>query len=236
MREGKIVAISGATGGLGPTVARAFLDAGSRLAVSGRSEEHLARLLDSLPGAAERCMSTVVDLMDGAGTRGWADLVVRKLGRVDIVVHLVGGYRGGSSIGEIQESDWDFLHATLVRTTLNVVRAFVGPLSSNGWGRFLAVTSPRAQAPTAKNALYAMAKSASDALVLAMASELAGSGATANLIMVDSIEIPGAGAAPQKKAYGKSTPAAEIAAAMLFLCSDEAATINGVRLPLIGRG
>ena len=236
MHEGKIVAISGATGGLGPTVVRAFLDAGSRLAVAGRSAETLKTLVDSLPGAAGRCMTTVVDLTEEAATRGWADQVVRKLGRVDVVAHLVGGYRGGSSIAEIQASDWDFLRANLVTTTLNVVRAFVGPLSSNGWGRFLAVTSPRAQAPTAKNALYAMAKSASDALVLAMANELAGSGATANLIMVDSIEVPGADAAAQKKAYGKSTSAAQIAAAMLFLCSDEAATINGVRLPLIGRG
>lgn len=67
--------------------------------------------------------------------------------------------------------------------------------------------------------------------------------------MVDSIETEadgrgagagvGAGAAgggAAKKPYGKSTPAREIAAAMLFLCSEEAATINGVRLPLMGRG
>lgn len=86
--------------------------------------------------------------------------------------------------------------------------------------------------------MYAAAKSASDALVLALASELAGTGATANLVMVDSIETEGQPGAPDapKKGFGKSTPAAQIAAAMLFLCSDEAATINGIHLPLIGHG
>jgi len=177
-----------------------------------------------------------VDLTDENAARGWADGIVGKLGRVDIVVHLVGGFRGGSPVGQIATADWEFLHDGLVRTTLNVVRAFVGPLTSHGWGRFLAVTSPKAQAPTGKNALYAMAKAASDALVLALASELAGSGATANLVMVDSIGVPGAEAGAVKKPYGKATPAWEIAAAMLYLCSDEASTINGVRLPLIGRG
>jgi NAD(P)-dependent dehydrogenase (short-subunit alcohol dehydrogenase family) len=81
-----------------------------------------------------------------------------------------------------------------------------------------------------------MGKAASDALVLALADELRGTGATANLIEVDSIDSPETRDAQQKKAYGKSTPAEEIAAAMVFLCTDEAATINGARLPLTGRG
>ena len=237
MLKDKVAAISGAAGGLGPTVARAFHDAGAALALAGRDDQKLIGLLDALGAPRERRMATAVDLADQAGARGWAGQVVGTFGRVDIVVHLVGGYKGGTSVSEIVNADWDFLHAMLVRTTLNVVRAFARPLSSSGWGRFLAVTSPRAQAPTGKNALYAMAKSASDALVLALANELGGTGATANLIVVDSIEVEAEaglhGAAP-KKSYGRSTPAAEIAAAMLFLCSDDAGTINGVRLPLIG--
>ncbi len=232
----KVVAITGAAGGLGPTVARAFHGAGAALALAGRNEARLIELLDSLGTPREKRLSTGVDLADEAAARGWADLLIRTFGRVDVVVHLVGGYKGGTSISEIATSDWDSLHAGLVRTTLNVVRAFARPLAAGGSGRFLAVTSPRAQTPTAKNAVYAMAKSASDALVLALADELKGTGSTANLVMVDSIDTPEARGAAPKKPYGKTTPAEQIAAAMLFLCSEEAATINGVRLPLIGRG
>jgi NAD(P)-dependent dehydrogenase (short-subunit alcohol dehydrogenase family) len=236
----KVAAISGAAGGLGPTVVRAFHSAGATLALAGRDDQKLLRLLDSLDAPPQIRMATAVDLTDETATRSWADAIVRTLGKVDIVVHLVGGYKGGTDISEIATADWDFLLAGLVTTTLNMVRAFARPLASGGRGRFLAVTSPRAQSPTGKSALYAAAKSASDALVLALASQLAGTGATANLVVVDSIETEadagGTRVAAPKKPYGKSTPAGEIAAAMLFLCSDEAATINGARLPLTGRG
>ena len=236
MRKDRIVAISGAAGGLGPTVARAFFEDGASLAVAGRSQEGLSRLLDSLKVPAERRLATAVDLTDQAAARGWAQEIIGKFGRVDVVLHLVGGYKGGISIADIDDAEWNSLHDMIVRTTLNVARAFVGPLKSGGWGRFIGVTSPKAQAPTAKSALYAMGKAASDALVLALADELRGTGATANLIVVDAIDTPESRGNEPKKPYGKSTPAEEIAAAMLFLCSDQAATINGVRLPLIGRG
>ncbi|HVP18651.1 MAG TPA: SDR family NAD(P)-dependent oxidoreductase, partial [Spirochaetia bacterium] len=155
MIKDKVVAITGAAGALGPTVARAFHEAGARLALAGRNEHKLAELLDSVGAPRDKRMSSAVDLTDDAATRSWADLVIRNLGRVDVVAHLVGGYKGGTTISDIASSDWDFLHSMLVKTTLNVVRAFAGLLAHAGWGRFLAVTSPRAQAPTAKNALYA---------------------------------------------------------------------------------
>jgi NAD(P)-dependent dehydrogenase (short-subunit alcohol dehydrogenase family) len=130
----------------------------------------------------------------------------------------------------------------LVATTLNVVRAFVEPLKASGRGRFVAVTSSKVRAPSARSALYAMAKAASDALVMALADELRGTGSTANLIEVDSIDAPENRAAPRAqsaagtaKPYGKATPAEQIAAAMIYLCSEGAATINGIHLALTGR-
>lgn len=228
MANAKVVAITGAAGGLGPTVARAFSDAGASLALAGRSEEKLVRLLDSLGVPPDRRLATGVDLGNATAAQAWADTVKAKFGRVDAVLHLVGGYKGGVSLAEVSLSDWDELEGMLVGTTLCVVRAFAAMLKSGG-ARFIGVTSPKAQAPTAKSALYSMAKAASDALVLALADELRGTGSTANLVVVDSIGVPG-------KPYGKSTPAEEIAAAMLFLCSDAAEMINGVRLPLTGRG
>ena len=225
---GKIVAISGAAGGLGPTVARAFFKAGDSLAVAGRSVAKLDQLLDSLGAPPDRRLASAVDLGDPGAAQAWVQSVLAKFGRIDVVLHLVGGYKGGTSVADISLSDWRDLQEALVGTTINVVRAFAGTLKKSG-GRFIGVTSPKAHAPTAKSALYSMAKAASDALVLSLADELKGTGSTANLIVVDSI-----GSDPQKP-YGKSTPPEEIAAAMLFLCSDNAATINGIRLPLMGK-
>jgi NAD(P)-dependent dehydrogenase (short-subunit alcohol dehydrogenase family) len=235
MAKPKVVAISGAAGGLGPTVARAFFEAGASIALAGRSEEKLVHLLDSLGAPPDRRLATGVDLGDSAAAAAWADAVRAKFGRVDAVLHLVGGYKGGAALADVSLSDWKELEGMLVGTTLCVVRAFAGMLKTGG-ARFIGVTSPKAQAPMAKNALYAMAKAASDALVLALADELRGTGSTANLVVVDSIDFPEMRGSGPRKPYGKSTPAEEIAAAMLFLCSDAAATINGVRLPLTGRG
>ncbi len=234
MPKAKVVAISGAAGGLGPTVARAFFDAGASLALAGRSEEKLVNLLDSLGAPSDRRLASGVDLGDASAARAWAESVTAKFGGVDAVLHLVGGYKGGTSLAEVSPADWNELQTMLIGTTLSVVGAFAGRLKSGG-ARFIGVTSPKAQAPTARSALYSMAKAASDALVLALADELRGTGSTANLVVVDSIDFPETRGREQKKPYGKSTPAEEIAATMLFLCSDKAATINGARVPLTGR-
>jgi NAD(P)-dependent dehydrogenase (short-subunit alcohol dehydrogenase family) len=236
MLKDTIVAISGAAGGLGPTVARLFAGSGATLAVAGRNAESLEGMLDGMAVPAARRMATAVDLTDAAAAQGWAEKVIAAFGRIDVVLHLVGGYRGGSAIPDILPADWDFLHDMILRTTLNVARAFAAPLKAGGRGRFIGVTSPKAVSPSAKSALYAAAKAGSDAIVLALADELKGSGATANLIVVDSIDTPETRGKEPRKPYGKSTPAEEIASAMLYLCSVEAAAVNGTRLPLIGRG
>ena len=234
MAKRKVVAISGAAGGLGPTVVRAFFDAGASLALAGRSEEKLVQLLETLGVPSDLRLASGVDLTDASAARSWAESVQAKFGGVDVVLHLVGGYKGGTSLAEVSLSDWSELQTMLVGTTLSVVRAFAGMLRTGG-SRFIGVTSPKAQAPTAKSALYSMAKAASDALVLALADELRGTGSTANLVVVDSIDFPETRGREPMKPYGKSTPAEEIAAAMLFLCSEKAATINGARVPLTGR-
>lgn len=237
MLQDKVVVLSGAAGSLGPAVARAFLAASAKLVIAGRSLDKLGALAAELGGPAGRVTPMAVDLGDETATRTWVRALIDRFGRIDVVVHMVGGYRGGKVLAETPMEDWEFLDASLVRTTLNLVRAVSKPLASGSWGRFIAVTSPRALAPTSKGAVYAAAKSASDALVLALADELRGTGATANLVAVESIEAgSGPTAGGPAKAYGKTTTAEQIAAAMLYLCSDEAAIINGVRLPLIGRG
>jgi NAD(P)-dependent dehydrogenase (short-subunit alcohol dehydrogenase family) len=150
------------------------------------------------------------------------------------VLHLVGGYAATAGLSAMSVQDWDSMQAMLVRTTFCVVRAFAAPLAASQ-GRFVGVTSPKAQAPTAKSAVYSMSKAAADALVLALADELRGSGATANLLVVDSIDTPEARGKEGAKPSPRSTPAEKIAATMLLLCAAEAGAINGARLSLTGK-
>lgn len=233
--QNSVVAISGATGLLGPPVTAAFAERGARIAIAGRSQAKLDQLLDSLNLPDERRLASAVDLSDEDATCDWADQVAAKFGGIDVMLHLVGGYRANKSIAEIDTDDWDVLHILLIKTTLNSTRAFLPYLKKSDGGRFIGVTSIAAQTPTYRNAIYAMAKAASDALILAMADELKGSSTTANIIAVRAIYTAKMQAENPDKDYRKFTSAEEIAAAMRYLASQEACVINGTRLALHGR-
>jgi NAD(P)-dependent dehydrogenase (short-subunit alcohol dehydrogenase family) len=207
------IVVTGAGGSLGPYVTK-------RLSADGHDVVGC-----DVAGDFER-----VDLLDGAATSAWA----RSLGGVTGVVHLVGGWRGGnapSSDGALE--DWEQLYGPLVRTVHHVARAFGPALKEAGdRGRFVLVSSIQAQAPTATNAGYASAKAAAEAWTLAFADELAESGATANILVVNAIVTDEMRAASPEKAYATFTDARHMADAIAFLCSESAVKMNGQRLSL----
>jgi 3-oxoacyl-[acyl-carrier protein] reductase len=96
------------------------------------------------------------------------------------------------------------------------------------------VSSPFAASPRAKGAAYAIGKAAQEALMLTLAQELKGTGVTSNILLVKTIDAKHAREnEPSAKNTFWTTPE-EIASAILYLCSDEAKTINGARIPLYG--
>jgi NAD(P)-dependent dehydrogenase (short-subunit alcohol dehydrogenase family) len=229
--DGQVVAIAGAGGNLGPTVVERLGGAGARLALGGRSQEPLEELARALGLDAD---VAGVDLLDAAGARAWADGVAERLGRVDALVHLVGGWRGGQPIDEAPLEDWDELEKMLVRTLQHATQAFASHLIASGRGRFVVISSGQGQAPTSKNAVYAAAKAAGEAWTLALADRFRGTGATANVVVVGSIVTPAMREETPDKDFATFTPAEEIAEAIAYLCSDAAASMNGQRLTLRG--
>jgi NAD(P)-dependent dehydrogenase (short-subunit alcohol dehydrogenase family) len=229
--DGRVIAIAGAGGNLGPTVVRALASGGDRLCLSGRDRPGLEALAQEAQGAVE---TDVVDLLDHEATRRWADDLARRHGRIDALLHLVGGWRGGMPIEETPDEDWDFLHASLIGTVQNVTRAFTSHLLASGRGRFVIVSAGQARAPTHTNAAYAAAKAAAEAWTLALADRFKGSGATANVVVVGSIVTPEMRAESPDRDFSRATPAQSIADAIAYLLSDAAAPMNGQRLTLRG--
>jgi NAD(P)-dependent dehydrogenase (short-subunit alcohol dehydrogenase family) len=228
---GRVIAIAGAGGTLGPTVARRLAASGAHLALGGRQLEPL----DALAAGIDAKIDTAtVDLLDPQSTREWAGGIVQRLGRVDGLLHLVGGWRGGSPIEDAPLEDWDALHDLLIRTLQHSTQAFAGHLIASGHGHFVLVSAGQAQAPTHTNAAYAAAKAAAETWTLALADRFRGTGATANIIVVGAIVNEAMRAESPEKDFSKSTPAEAIAEAMVFLCSDAAAPMNGKRLDLRG--
>jgi NAD(P)-dependent dehydrogenase (short-subunit alcohol dehydrogenase family) len=230
--EGRVIAVAGGAGNLGPTVVRRLAEDGSRPCVCGRDRA----ALDELAAGAGEIETDVVDLLDAAATKAWvSDLAARHDSRIDGLVHLVGGWRGGTPIEDAPLEDWDFLSALLVRTLQNATQAFAGPLMNSGrGGRFVLVSAGQAQAPTHPNAAYAAAKAAAETWTLALADRFKGSGATANIVVVGSIVTPQMRAESPDKDFSTFTPAEQIAEAIAYLSSDAAASMNGQRITLRG--
>ena len=228
--EGRVIAVAGAAGNLGPTVVERLVDTGSRVCACGRDRESL----DALSADVGDIDTDVVDLLDPTATRAWAENLVSRHENVDGLVHLVGGWRGGAPIEDAPLEDWAFLSELLVRTVQNATQAFAPSLMASGRGRFVLVSSGQAQAPTHTNAVYAAAKAASEAWTLALAHRFRGTGATANVVVVGAIVTPAMRAESPEQDFSTFTPASEIAEAIAYLCSDAASSMNGQRLTLRG--
>ena len=230
--QDRVIAIAGVGGGLGPLVAQRLATEGAIVAGNDRHQETLDALAADLGLPSERWDGRTVDLLDEDAARAWCAALVERFGRVDGLVHLVGGWRGGQPLHEEPLSDWDLLHDLLIRTVQHTTRAFHDQIAAGSRGRFVLVSAKQAQAPSNTNAAYAAAKAAAEAWTLALADGFEPGGATANIVVVDAILTPRMREENPGKAFPTFTPAEDVAAAIAFLCSDAAGKMNGQRLPL----
>jgi NAD(P)-dependent dehydrogenase (short-subunit alcohol dehydrogenase family) len=229
--DGKIVAIAGAAGGLGPVVATRLAGDGATLALTDVDQGRLDELTTRLGLPDDRLDSRVVDLLSEDAARDWAAALTDRFGRVDALLHLVGGWKGGDPLPTAPLSDYEWLHDLLVRTLQHATRAFHDALAHEG-GRFVLVSSTQAHAPSGTNAAYGAAKAAAESWTLALADSLDESGATANIIVVNAILTPQMREENPDKPFKTFTSAEDIAEAIAYLLSDAAAKMNRQRLEL----
>jgi NAD(P)-dependent dehydrogenase (short-subunit alcohol dehydrogenase family) len=210
--EGRRIAVAGAGGLLGPRVVRALADRGAHV-IAGDLRE------DALPeGAAE---AHAMDLSTEEGARAWA----ARCGEVDGLLHLVGGWRGGTPLHETSAEDLAWLDAALFRTVVHASRAFAPALRAAGpRGRFAIVSSSVVAKPSAGNAGYAAAKAAAEAWTLTFGAELKETGGTANVVVVQALT--------DDRDHGSFTHVDDVAGALAWLCEDGARRMNGQRLHL----
>src|SRR5439155_22776909 len=114
--DGRVFAIAGAAGGLGPTVAKRLADDGASLALTDVAQDRLDALAGELALPDERIDTRVADLLDDDPTGAWAAAPRQRFGHIDGLLHLVGGWRGGEPLATAPLSDYDGLHNLLLRT------------------------------------------------------------------------------------------------------------------------
>jgi NAD(P)-dependent dehydrogenase (short-subunit alcohol dehydrogenase family) len=232
--DGRVIAVAGAGGGLGPVVARRLTDEGAMLALTDVDPDRLNALVDELALPEDRLDARTLDLLDEDEATRWADWLEQRFGRTDCLLHLVGGWRGGEPLATFDLGDYELLHDLLVRTVIHCSRAFYDSLEASEHGRFVLVSSAQAQNPDGTNAAYGATKAAAETWTLALADSFrkSESAATANVIVVNAILTERMRAESPDTPFRTFTSTEEIAAAIAFLCSEAGAKMNGKRLSL----
>lgn len=232
--EGKTVIVAGAAGGLGSVASAAFASTGANLALMGRDSGKLEGLASTLDIPADRVLTLACDVGSPQEVHAAAEATLKKFKSLHVLINLVGGWIGGKTIFETKQEDLASMLDQHMFAGYALIRAMVPSMVENKWGRVLAVSSPNASRPPGKNSPYAIGKSAMETLMLSLAAELKGTGVTANVLLVRTIDVGHEREInPSKENWNWTTPE-EISATLLHLCSDEAGMINGARIPLYG--
>lgn len=236
--EGAVVAVAGAAGPAGRAALLRLAEAGAAVVASDADPVRLAEAVDAARYAhgGATVIGDTVDLLDLEAARVWADKTEKEFGRVDGLVHLVGGWRGSATFAETDLADWDLLEKLLIRTVQHTSLAFHDALLRSDKGRFVLVSQSGATKPTEGNAAYAASKAAAEAWTLALADGFrkaggeAGPKAAAAILIVKALVHDAMRAERPNAKFAGFTDVSELAEAIAGVWDRPAREVNGQRL------
>jgi NAD(P)-dependent dehydrogenase (short-subunit alcohol dehydrogenase family) len=232
--EAQVILVAGGTGGLGRAVSLAFLEEGASVVVTFRGQEELDELKRAAGTKSGRVEGYLVDVTDEASVRQLIENIVRKYGRLDALVNVVGGYAGGTALWDLETKVFDQMMALNLRSGYALSRAAVRVMLKRGHGAIVNVAAKAAIDHAAGAAAYAASKAAALALLDSLAADLRGSGVRANTILPSIIDTEANRKAMPTADFSKWPKPEDIARVILFLCSEDAKVIHGAAIPVFG--
>ena len=235
---GKTALVTGATGTIGATIARSLHGQGATVAISGTRREVLDRLGAEL---GDRVHILAANLADTAETEALVPRAEEAMGQLDILVANAGVTRDNLLV-QLRDEDWEQVIAINLSATFRLARAAVRGMMRRRFGRVIAITSVVGLTGNPGQANYVAAKAGITGMIKAMAQEYAKRGVTANCVAPGFIVTPMTDKLNDKQretivakipASRAGTPA-EVAAAVVFLASNEAAYVTGQTLHVNG--
>ena len=205
----KVVLITGATGALGSSVTKAFLDAGATV-------EAISRSTHGDLSSPERAAEVVGQIKS-------------RLGRIDVLAHLVGAFAPGSDA-----ASFDRMLEVNLKTTVLMVNAVLPHMLEQKNGRIVVVGSRAAVEPTPGAAAYAASKAAVVSFIQSLAAEKAGSGISANVVLPGTMDTEVNRKAMPDADFSKWVPTEQVARLILSLASDDLSQISGAAIPIYG--
>ncbi|MGB9070971.1 MAG: 3-oxoacyl-[acyl-carrier-protein] reductase [Candidatus Acidiferrales bacterium] len=237
----KVALVTGASQGIGRATALALAEAGAKVAVAARSGDKLSSLVSEMEAQRGAGLAVTMDVADAAQIKAGFQQVLGKFGRLDILVNNAAITRDTLAL-RMKLEDWDAVLRTNLTGAHLCIQQALGAMLKQRSGRIINLSSVVAQTGNAGQANYVASKAGLIGLTRAMAVEVASRSITVNAIAPGFIETPMTEPLSQElkdkmKAMiplGRFGLDREIATAIVFLASDEAAYITGQVLEVNG--
>jgi NAD(P)-dependent dehydrogenase (short-subunit alcohol dehydrogenase family) len=227
--NGKVVWVTGANGGLGTSVTERFLAAGATLV--GTSTRIRAA---DFPNA--NFLPLAADLTQPEAARAVMDSIIAKFGKLDALIHILGGFAGGTPVAGTDDATWQQMQNLNLNAAFYVFRAALPHLRKSGAGRIVAVGSLTAAQAHPNLGAYVVHKAALAVLVGTVALENADAGLTANAVLPGTMDTPGNRKSMPSQDFSKWLKTPDVAEVVFFLAGPQAGQINGATIALPGKG
>ena len=250
---GKVAVVTGATRGIGRGIAEAYLSAGARVVLNGRSEAKGREALDEMD-AGDSAMFVAGNVQSREDVEALVAAAIERYGKVDILVNNAGGSSGFAPIAQMSDEAWDEAAAWILHSAFWGVRAALRDMEPRGFGRIINISSVEGrQANKATASHYITFKHGLNGFTKAVAFEYGDKGITCNAISPGAVETdlmrdagPQAAAAAgityeqfkdnyaQEASIKRLNTVEEVAAVALLLASELGGGINGAVLAVDG--
>jgi NAD(P)-dependent dehydrogenase (short-subunit alcohol dehydrogenase family) len=223
----KVVLITGAKGGLGSFVTQRFLATGATVVGTSRS---ISR--GDFP--APNFVPLSVDFTKATAVRDVVESVIGCLGKLDVLVHVLGGFAGGQTVAETDDATWEQMRDLNLTSAFYVLRAAIPHLRKSGCGRIVVIGSLTAVEPHAGLGAYVTFKAALTTLVRTVALENRDAGLTANVVLPGTMDTPANRKSMSSADFSKWVQPSAVADLALWLTDERSANITGVAIPIDG--
>ncbi len=232
---GKVALITGGTGALGRAVTSSLVQAGASVAVTYIVDREVPECKECLGARADAPLFLKADVTMESEVQELVKTVVGRLSRIDILLHLVGGYIGDLPVAGLPEAEWDHMLNVNLKSAFLCCKHVVPVMQRQGGGRILTVSSRAAIRVFPGISAYAAAKAGLIAFTETLAGEVLKDNITVNSILPSVIDTPANRQAMPGADYSLWVKPEEIARVLLFLCSEASGQISGASIPVYGR-